>query len=745
MRRCGLKSLVWAFIFSVALNVQSGSAAFGQDDPLPATPGARTFAGKPKVPSPPKGSALVPLNEHDRALQLLDRFTFGPRPGELERVLAMGGDKWLEQQLKAESIPDGETDKRLGDFPTLNMKPEQALLLFPDRGAISAVADGRTPYPTDPLLASMYEVEIYKFNQQKVSKTPDAKGNFPPEPGDAEKAAQKAADQATAARIAGELFALPKNQRMAELIKMSVPERIAFTSYLAGDQRNLLLNDLTPREREIFQGTNSNLNAAGNIGNELAQARMARDILTERQLLEVMTDFWFNHFNIYINKDSDQWYTTTYERDVIRKHALGKFGDLLMATATSPAMMVYLDNQLSIGPDSVANGVNPANPNSKKGNKGLNENYGREVMELHTVGVNGGYSQADVTSLAAILTGWTVDRPGQAGTFLFDPKRHEPGAKDWFGYRIAENGVATRIAAAPIVRSGSSAAARPIGSANVAVIPNVQGMNVDPGMKQGMEALAILAASPQTAHFISWKLAQRFVADDPPPALVDQMAKTYIATDGDIKAVLRTLIASTEFNSKKYFRNKVKTPVEFVASAFRSTATDPANPGALVNTVRAMGMPLYNALPPTGYYITADKWMNTGALVDRLNFASQLTTNKFYNQKFDSSRVLAMGLMSETGPVSVVQSSTAASPTTHPKLTSTLLAEGRKDSPAPGAGGPGVALRVLEDTIIGGPASAQTNQLIYKQINDQPAGTSPVDTLNLLTALVLGSPEFQLR
>ncbi len=149
---------------------------------------------------------------------------------------------------------------------------------------------------------------------------------------------------------------------------------------------------------------------------------MVRAILSERQLQEVMTDFWFNHFNIYIAQGSDQWYTTSYERDVIRKNALGKFGDLLLATAQSPAMMVYLDNWLSIGPDSLANGVNPANPRSKPGNKGLNENYGREVMELHTVGVNGGYSQADVTNLAAILTGWTVNQPNQAGGFQFDPQ-----------------------------------------------------------------------------------------------------------------------------------------------------------------------------------------------------------------------------------------------------------------------------------------------------------------------------------
>ena len=763
MRTLIVLPLAWVFAATVVFGQQppkAGKQAVSavtaapqdgdQDDAIPQAPGSKAIA-KPKLPVPPKNAPMTPLNSHDRTLQLLDRFTFGATPGELEQVSALGADKWFEQQLNPDSIPDHAKDKRMGDYPTLNMTPEQALVLFPDRGAIAAVADGKVPYPTDPLLAAVYEVQVYKYNLQQDMKKPDAKGNLPPEPSDVEKAAQKAKDQAEAARIAGELFAVPKNQRMAALIKMTVPERIAFTSYLAGDQRNLLLNDFTPHEREIFQGMNSNVNSSGNIANELAQARIVRDILTERQVQEVMTDFWFNHFNIFIGKDSDNWYTTAYERDVIRKHALGKFRDLLIATATSPAMMVYLDNWLSIGPNSIANGVNPANPNAKKGNKGLNENYGREVMELHTVGVNGGYTQADVTSLAAILTGWTVDRPGQAGPFLFDAKKHEPGAKDWFGYTIAENGVATRIAAAPIVRPGTpGGAVKAVGSANVAVIPNVQGLNIDPGMKQGVEALAILAASPQTAHFISWKLAQRFVADDPPPALVDRMAKTYLASDGDIKAVLRALVASPEFNSKKYFRNKVKTPVEFIASAFRTTATDPANAGALVNTIRTMGMPMYYALPPTGYYITADQWMNTGALVDRLNFAYQLTTSKFANQKFDSSRVLAMGLMSDPGSQpsgSQPSGAQAAVQGAKPKYAPTVMAEGDGAVPAASAGiaGQDVALHVLENTLIGGQVSAQTNALIHKQMEEQPAGASQVDTLNLLTALVMGSPEFQLR
>jgi len=241
------------------------------------------------------------------------------------------------------------------------------------------------------------------------------------------------------------------------------------------------------------------------------------------------------------------------------------------------------------------------------------------------------------------------------------------------------------------------------------------------GMKEGLEALNLLAHSPQTAHFICWKIAQRFVADDPPPALVDRMAKTFLASDGDIKAVLRTLVASPEFNSRKYFRNKVKTPMEFLASAFRTTLTDPSNPGALVNTIKSMGMPLYYALPPTGYYITADHWMNTSALVDRLNFAYQLTNGKFANQRFDAAKVIALGLLSE-----------GAAPAAN--------------ASADVSAGTEIALRVLEQTLIGGDVSAKTDELIHAQIaqaNQQ--GTAPGDMLNLLTALVMGSPEFQMR
>jgi uncharacterized protein (DUF1800 family) len=705
---------------------------------------AGTFAAHAKpMPKPSaKAVALTPLSPRERVVQLLDRFTFGPRPGEVDNVLAQGADKWLDQQMNPASIPDGNLDHRLADYPTLAMSAAQASTIFPDRPQIAPVADGKTPYPTDPMLRAVYEVQVYKYEQEKDRKKADGSATPAPVPTDAEKAAQKKLDQAAASRLFGDIFALPKGQRMAALIALSVTDRILLTTNgnLAGDQRNLLFADFTPRERETFQAMSGQVSSSGNIGQELAQGRVLRDILDERQLQAIMTVFWFNHFNIFLPKDSDQWYTTSYERDVIRPHALGSFRDLLVATAQSPAMMVYLDNWLSIGPDSLANGVDPRNPNAKKGNKGLNENYGREIMELHTLGVSGGYTQADVTALSAILTGWGVDRPAQGGGFQFDYKRHEPGPKVWLNYVIDDNGNATPLA------HGAARPAQTFGPSNAVATPD--------SVKQGLTALNILAASPQTAHFISTLLAQYFVADEPPPALVDRLTKTYLASNGDIKTILRALIASPEFNSRQYFHNKVKTPEEFIASAFRATATDPQNPGALVNTLRSMGMPLYNALPPTGYYLTADQWMNSTALVGRLNFAYQLTNGKFANQKFDAPKLLATGLLTPSLAVDLAglgaahpraASAPAPPPSASEKLTGYATNPATAAAIGPASLGATVAMRVLEATMIGAPVSAQTNHLIDEQLRQQPPNPGPTDTLNLLTALVIGSPEFQLR
>jgi hypothetical protein len=633
----------------------------------------------------------TPLNPTERAQQMLNRFTFGPRPGEVQSVLAMGGAQaWFEKQLQPGTISDSNLDKRIAnDYPALALTPDKLIAQLPCRNNIYAVTKGTLPYPTDPIELGLYQVLVAKW--QAVQAKKDAAGNTVADPvlTDEQQAQKKADGKATAMRIAGELFALPKSDRMAALMKMPVDDRIAFVTYVDGDQRRMLILDFSPHEREIFTGMTTNYNACGIVPGELQQAKMVRAVLSERQLQEVMTDFWFNHFNIFINKDSDEIYTSSYERDAIRPHALGKFRDLLLATAESPAMMVYLDNFTSIGPNSIANGGN--NPNGKRGNKGLNENYAREVMELHTIGVNGGYTQADVTQLARILTGWSVDHPELGGGFLFNPKNHEPGAKQWLGETVPED-----------------------------------------GQNEGLHALTKLANSPQCAHFISTMIAQRFVADDPPAALVARMQKTYLASDGDIKAVLRTLVQSPEFNSHRYFHNKVKTPIEFVASTFRSTATDPSPANTLVDTVRNMGMPLYQALPPTGYYITAEHWMNSAALIDRMNFAL-LLTHSGNGIKFDAPKLVTLELMAQPAPP-------AAQAGSKPKIVNASSATITAPAQATGTD---LVVSTLENGLLNGNVSERTAAFLQQQAAQQKG--SATDKLNQVTALVMGSPEFQMR
>jgi len=652
------------------------------------------------------GSRLVPLTTQEQAQQMLNRFTFGARPGDLKQVMAMGPERWFEQQLNPQSITDTALDQRLRDYPVLAMPLDQTVQLFPPQFVIQQVAQGKIPYPKAADLAAAYQVVVYRYNKNLEEKRVDADGKDHT-PSEADAAENKRKGQAAAARVAGELFALDRGKRMAALLAMPVEDRAAFTSYLAGDQKKVLLAGFTPREHELFYNMagSSPLSPSSSlrVPQELSEAKVLRMILSQRQLQEVMTDFWLNHFNVFAPKDSDQWYIASYERDAIRPHALGKFSDLLLATAQSPAMMVYLDNFDSIGPNSEANGGK--RKDGKRNGHGLNENYAREVMELHTVGVGGGYSQTDVTHLAAVLTGWSVDNPNLGGKFIFDPKKHEPGPKQWFGETLPDDGT-------------------PAGD-----------------FQQGVSALKHLASLPQTAHFISWELAQRFVADDPPPALVNAMAKTYMETGGDIRAILRTMVRSREFNSTQYFRNKVKTPEEFLASVFRATVTDPVDPAALVQVERQMGMPFYGKLEPTGYYITAEQWMNTTALLDRLNFSLQLVKDGAQTQRFDVTRLLAYGLLtSPVVPISAASPKTGSAHAFRFEPASNTLNNPVPESPA----SINLTLNILEDTLIGGPVSAKTNLVILHHLQKQ-GDTSPSTTLNTLTALVLGSPEFQLH
>jgi uncharacterized protein (DUF1800 family) len=400
-----------------------------------------------------------------------------------------------------------------------------------------------------------------------------------------------------------------------------------------------------------------------------------------------MTDFWFNHFNVFVDKGLDRLMLTSYERDVIRPHALGKFEDLLVATAKSPAMLFYLDNWLSVGPDSAkALGIPahpgrypPPRPRPGKRTSGLNENYGRELLELHTLSVNGGYSQRDVTEVAKVFTGWTIENPAQGGGFKFDPRMHEPGPKFVFGRRIKPKGEG-----------------------------------------EGMEVLHRLATSPQTAHFISLKLAERFVSDDPPPALVDRMAKMFLKKKGDIREVLNTLFHSPEFWDDQTYRAKVKTPLEFVASAVRATGAEIDDAQPLVGQLNRMGMPLYGAQPPTGYSMKAETWVSSSALLNRMNFALALTSGKIKGVKADAAQ----------------------------------LAGSSPEAPDATA-----ALSMLETSLLTGGVSKQTHESIAAQIDAakkngvqqkpdnkrKPADAARSPDVSTIAGLLLGSPEFQRR
>lgn len=335
---------------------------------------------------------------------------------------------------------------------------------------------------------------------------------------------------------------------------------------------------------------------------ELQQAKLLRAIFSERQLQEVMVDFWFNHFNVFAGKDNERFLLTIYERDVIRPNAFGKFKELLTAVAQSPAMQVYLDNFLSQMEQPAPPPKYDADGNllPPPRRPGLNENYARELMELHTLGVDGGYTQNDVREVARCFTGWTVgQQPNQM--FIFRPRSHDKGEKQVLGKRIAAGG----------------------------------------GIEDGLRVLDLLAKHPSTAKFISFKLAQRFVADEPPTSLVDRAAEVFTKTDGDIRQVVRVILTSPEFYSARYYRNKIKSPLELAASAIRATgaATDGAAP--LVQAVARMGEPLYQCQPPTGYSEDSSRWLSNATLLERMNFAVALIANRINGTRVEVGRFVA--------------------------------------------------------------------------------------------------------
>jgi uncharacterized protein (DUF1800 family) len=419
---------------------------------------------------------------------------------------------------------------------------------------------------------------------------------------------------------------------------------------------------------------------------EMLGAKLMRAVTADHQLLEVMTDFWENHFSVFRGKMPTQFTLLEYDRDVIRPHALGKFRDLLSAVAHSAAMLYYLDNYQSSADSAhltlaawhnLAKARNSTDTlriraNALRRRGGLNENYGRELMELHTLGVDGGYTQMDVINVARALTGWTLQTPREGGGFRFDSSAHDAGPKLVLGHAL------------------------PAGR----------------GMEDGEEVLDIVARHPATARFIATKLIRHFVSDTPPPALVQRAAAEFMRTDGDVRQVLALIVASPEFYTKASVRSKVKTPYELVASTYRVMQARPDTAGRSAQLAATLGQPLYGHLTPDGWPDEAEAWMNTGAILSRINFGSNVAAGRVFG--------------------------ITAGKWTPPSLTAGASLEQQVDA--------------INAAILQGEMSADTHRVLMSGSNPlaaragmaaSPAGRAP--TLTELLGLALGAPEFQRR
>ena len=432
-----------------------------------------------------------------KIVHALNRISYGPTPGEIERITAMGLESYIQSQLQPESIAEPQKlTSSLANIRPLGMSP----------------------------------VEVFKE------------------------------------------YVIPDNE----------PGK-----------------PLTPAQRQA-----ANRRSRG-VFNQASKGRLMRAIASNRQLQEVMVDFWFNHFNVYGFKGRPgRVWVGLYERDAIRPHALGQFRNLLGATAHHPAMLYYLDNWRNTAPGSKG---------ARGQFKGLNENYARELMELHTLGVDGGYTQQDVITLAKIFTGWGINRTGGDGSgFEFDADRHDSSDKIFLGVAIAGG-----------------------------------------GMEEGEKALDILARHPATARHISYKLAQYFVSDTPPETLVVRLAQRFQETDGNIRAVLESLLKSPEFSDPQYYGSKFKTPYQYIISAVRATGIDRPNYNRIMGFLNQLGMPLYRCGTPDGYKNTKDAWLNPDGMIRRIGLALPIARGNLsqdQNEKPVEAIALANTLGNELSP-----------------------------------------------------------------------------------------------
>ena len=523
-------------------------------------------ATPPVIAPPPVVRSMTP---DEKVLHALNRFAFGPRPGDVQRVQQMGLSNWIDAQLHPGSIAESsELESRLQRLDTLGMSTEEMIEKYPPNNTIRQMVNGKVPWPADGDTRMIVQHIADRYRNKVGIPTDQPEPTFDQVLAKLAPAQQQVLQSGKPAEKVTLLASLPVQQQYDVVTTMPGGQRQAI--YAAAPQP-------LRRRMQLFGSPQQVVNQ------DLADAKILRAVYSNRQLNEVLTDFWYNHFNVFVDKGADRYMVTAYERDAIRPFVLGKFKDLLLATAQSPAMLFYLDNFQSVRSD-----IDNKNPNAKRTKRGLNENYGRELMELHTLGVDGGYTQKDVTEVARCFTGWTIRDPRYGGGFEFREKQHDPGEKVVLGVRIPAGG----------------------------------------GIEDGYKIIDILAHHPATAHFISRSLAIRFVSDNPAQSLVDRMSAAFLNSDGDLRKVMQTMIESPEFWGQNVYRAKIKSPFEMLASALRATNANIDFTNALSNQLNQLGEPLYRKVEPTGYSNKSSEWMNSASLLGRMNFALNLTSNK---------------------------------------------------------------------------------------------------------------------
>jgi len=534
------------------------------------------------------------LSEDQRILHVLNRLGFGARPGDLERVRAMGLENYVNQQLTPEKISDPSAEAKVKDLAVLKMTTAELYEKYPQPGQLRRQLERRGELPAG--LAGARE-----------NRTSTAAGST----------------QATA-EMKAEASDAPNAPANQARPNSPNPD--------GNPQDNQKYREAL---REYYQ--QNGLQLPQRITAQLQASRILRAVYSERQLQEVMVDFWTNHFNVFAGKGADRWLLVSYDRDTIRPNAMGKFSELLSATAQSPAMLFYLDNFQSVSPNAQAGGQQlrrglnrpnqrlpgmpepPAKAQARR--RGINENYARELMELHTLGVDGGYTQKDVQEVARCFTGWTIlaprggaavaERMGNgaraerlrenAGKFVFNPRVHDDGEKIVLGHKIPAGG----------------------------------------GFKDGQMVLDILGQHPATAKFVATKLTRYFVSDAPSAALVTRVAAAFTKSNGDIRETLRSIFSSPEFNSPEAYRAKVKRPFELAISAIRTLGAETTGGPQLHQWIARMGEPLYGFQTPNGYSDLAESWVNTGGLLERLNFGLSLASNRIPGTRVDLKQFLA--------------------------------------------------------------------------------------------------------